>query len=591
MVRIHRLGSRIQGANSPTLALSEAKAGDSGQYTVVISNPDGEVTVSSAVQLIVDSLMQSVPSGSYFINATPETPGHEVVLSDYNVDIFEVKQSYWEEVYAWATKNGYDFDNPGMNTDPNGITQTGEHPIHTVSWYDALKWANARSEKDGFVPCYYKNTARTEVYRKGRVDVNNSMVKWSANGYRLPTEAEWEVAGRGGDVARRYSWGDSPFPSRANYVDTRVGKTTQVGSFPSNGYGLNDMQGNVAEWVWDLYDPETYDYDFKETFDSWSNSQSASLKELYLHEDSLATRSDNGSVALWRTRGAESQTLGYHGANWAKIMVLPFLNDTRVVGAVAQKSYYGSLKVRFSSNDNNFSESIVHSLGNGEKFFPSNDSNRSFEAVEVWAERGGYGSSNAAKVAQLSFSEPAPGVMKLYSLDQNFTDSNVVSNSIPLQIPGSGEQATSLSNNNGEYRVVRTLNFDSNYTVGYVTHQLAANSSTSKVAAKIEYFYADATEQNSTVVIHANGTYSTYKHLNPNTQKAVSGIKVWISDFVDGVDYGNAQEQYTTVWSQPFAESVTLQTVQLALSLAVLTIRLQRPWIYPVILKRSADYH
>ena len=110
--------------------------------------------------------------------------------------------------------------------------------------------------------------------------------------------------------------------------------------------------------------------------------------------------------------------------------------------------------------------------GDGEKFFPSNDSNRSFEAVEVWAERGGYGSSYAAKVAQLSFSEPAPGVMKLFSLDQNFTDSNVVSNSIPLQILGSAEQATSRSNNNGEYQMVRVLNFDNNYTVGYVTHQV-----------------------------------------------------------------------------------------------------------------------
>ena len=125
--------ARIARTNTSTLSLSEAKAGDSGEYTVVITNPDGEVTVSAAVQLLVDSLMKNVPSGTYRVNATPEATGHEVVLSAYNVDIFEVKQSYWEEVYAWATKNGYDFDNPGMNTDPNGITQTGEHPIHSVS--------------------------------------------------------------------------------------------------------------------------------------------------------------------------------------------------------------------------------------------------------------------------------------------------------------------------------------------------------------------------------------------------------------------------------------------------------------------------
>ena len=95
---------------------------------MVITDPNGVSTTSTAVQLVVDSLMKNVPSGLYCLNSTPSDPGHEVYLSTYNVDMYEVKQSYWEEVYAWATVNGYDFDNPGMNTDPSGITQTGSIP-------------------------------------------------------------------------------------------------------------------------------------------------------------------------------------------------------------------------------------------------------------------------------------------------------------------------------------------------------------------------------------------------------------------------------------------------------------------------------
>ena len=130
-----------------------------------------------------------------------------------------------------------------------------------------VKWCNARSEKEGLAPCYHTDVARTAVYRTGRVDVTNDMVNWSANGYRLPTEAEWEKAARGGLVGRRFPWGDQITHSLANYSsdsiypydtsptrgyhpDYQAGGapyTSPVGNFAANGYGLYDMAGNVYE--------------------------------------------------------------------------------------------------------------------------------------------------------------------------------------------------------------------------------------------------------------------------------------------------------------------------------------------------------
>ena len=132
-----------------------------------------------------------------------------------------------------------------------------------------MKWSTAKSEWEGLVAVNSTDKAQTVVYRTGNVNVTNGMVKWGVNGYRLPTEGEWEKAGRGGLVGKRFPNGDTIAQSLANYYGqtgsyaydlgpngyNALGSTgmSVVGSFVANGYGLKDVAGNVYEWCWDWY--------------------------------------------------------------------------------------------------------------------------------------------------------------------------------------------------------------------------------------------------------------------------------------------------------------------------------------------------
>ena len=254
-----------------------------GLTGVAVSN-NGTLTVSVPMFYRVlgvaatnpPSGMALIPAGSFTMGDTfnegshDELPLHTVYVSAFQMDRTDVTYALWQQVYTWAIAHGYSFDNVGSGKATN-------HPVQTVSWYDCVKWCNARSEMEGRTPAYYTSVSLAVVYRGGDLDISNSCVKWNA-GYRLPTEAEWERAARGGLSGQRFPWGNTISESQANYYawpnppnsggftydlgpytgyntnfDSGAYYTSPVGYFAPNGYGLYDMAGNVGQWCWDWY--------------------------------------------------------------------------------------------------------------------------------------------------------------------------------------------------------------------------------------------------------------------------------------------------------------------------------------------------
>lgn len=222
--------------------------------------------------------MARIPAGSFHMGDTfnegdsSELPVHTVYVSAFYMETHLVDGALWNKVYYWANTNGY-------NLWSYNYLKAQFHPV--LDWdKNAIRWCNARSEMERLTPCYYTDPSLTVVSRNPYDVLSNACVNWMADGYRLPTEAEWEKAARGGLNGRRFPWGDTISHFNADYFSTNLYAydvsstrgynpfwrdsdaygvfTSPITYYAPNGYGLRDMCGNVRQWCWDTYSSTYY---------------------------------------------------------------------------------------------------------------------------------------------------------------------------------------------------------------------------------------------------------------------------------------------------------------------------------------------